>query len=87
MDSLDHDELDAGSGALAWGVEIQLDGPGKSFFRSARRVILDDVSAQIQLADGGYEAYPIGKVRKILSMRVVVRPSYTDEESTPDEIY
>lgn len=72
---------------VSWGVEIQLSGRQKSFFRSARRVILDDSGAQIQLEDGSVEAYPIERVRKILSMRATPRPSYTDEELSADEIY
>lgn len=92
MTNHDPDELDVqfaseGSG-LAWGVEIEFDSKvDSSIFRSARRVILDGDCAQIQLLDGSYEAFPIGKIRKILSMRAELPSSYTDEDISADEIY
>lgn len=91
MTTPDPDELDIqfapeGSG-LSWGVEIEFDGKESSEFRSARRVILDGDCAQIQLLDGSYEAFPIGSVRKILSMRAERPPSYTDGDAIADELY
>lgn len=92
MTGNDPDELDVrfteeGSG-LAWGVEIEFDTGGeKSVFRSARRVILDGDCVQVQLLDGAYESYPIGRVRKILSMRAELPSSYTDGDISADEIY
>lgn len=83
----DWEAEDSTTPRLIWGVEIEFDGRGKSIFRSARRVILDGTSAQIQLLDGAYEAFPIEKVRKVLSMKSELPQGYTDEELGSDEIY
>ena len=73
---------------LAWGVEIEADSVvDKSIFRSARRVILDGGAVQVQLLDGSYEAYPIGRVRKVLAMRAALPEGYTDPGPSADEIY
>ena len=77
----------AGETTLVWGVEIEFDGKKRSIFRSAQRVMLDGECAQIQLLDGAYEAFPIGAVRKILSMRSTRPQGYTDKELSSDEIY
>jgi len=72
----------------SWGVEIELSSANeKSVFRSARRVILDGQCAQVQLKDGSYEAWPIGLVRKVLSMRAADGSGYTDESLSEDGIY
>ncbi|MGD9729205.1 MAG: hypothetical protein AB7L09_03315 [Nitrospira sp.] len=73
--------------AVSWAIEIEFDGPERSIFRSARSVILDGESVQVQTVDGGYEVFPIGSIRKILSMRAISPQSYTDEELSADEIY
>ena len=90
--AFDPDELDLQfaeeDGVVAWGVEIELTERGsKSFFRSARRVILDGECAQVQLLDGSYEAYPIHNIRKILAMKADPPAGYTGQELSADEIY
>ena len=88
----DPDEMDLQftqeNSGLSWGIEIESDSvSGKSIFRSARRVILDGEAVQVQLLDGSYEAYPIGRVRKVLAMRATVPEGYTDPGPGVDEIY
>lgn len=88
----DPDEMDLQfaeeNSGLAWGVEIESDSvAGKSIFRSARRVILDGEAVQVQLLDGSYEAYPFGRVRKVLAMRAAVPEGYTDPGPAVDDIY
>lgn len=88
----DPDELalqySEGDNGLAWGVEIHPHRSNvKTFFRSARRVILDGECVQLQLADGTYEAFPIHHVRKILAMRVEPQSGYTGAELSEDGIY
>lgn len=62
-------ENGGGAGELLWGVEIKLDSRTPSFFRSARRVVLDDEIVQLLLTDGAHEAYAAGAVLKVLAMR------------------
>jgi hypothetical protein len=72
---------------MIWGLEIEWDRREQSIFRSARRVILDDSSAEIQTLDGAYETFPIERIRKILAMKSEAPQGYTDEDLGADEIY
>jgi len=77
------DEEESG---LAWGVEVEPSGPGKSVFYSARKVVLNAEYVEIQLLDGKYVAIPIKQVRKVMSIRAKPKTDYTDDSSS-DEIY
>jgi len=96
MSGVDPDDLDIKFAdeetGVAWGVELEFaDQKQPSVFYSARKVVLDGEFAQIQLPDGTYASYPIGQVRKILSMKADPPPGYTEDDDiadlSDDELY
>lgn len=93
MTNRDPDELDIKFAeeedvSVFWSVEVEFsDSAQKSVFYSARRIVLDGEYAQIQLPDGTYASFPIGQIRKVLSMRADPPTGYTDKDLSADELY
>lgn len=75
------DDEDVGQGSsdgdyiVVWGVEIEINKRReKSHMFSARQLVMDHESVQIQLADGECIVYPIDQVRKVLVMKSTLNP-------------
>ena len=88
MKSPKSDKINVKFNSGSWGIEVEFSNNlDQSVFRTVKKMILDDKFVQLHLPDGVCESFPVGHVRKVLSMKTNSSLESNGEDVSADELY